>query len=128
GELSELELAQLDVHLATCAQCAEYAVLIAGATQQLRSAALEQPSEPFFVPGLRRRLRVIPAAAAAAVVVGVAASSFALGGALGSHGPRSQPVATTTAIPRVSSVAQLPLVRPGQQPAVVRITSKIIAV
>src|SRR4051812_26937162 len=79
GELSEHELAQLDSHLAACAECAEYTVLIAATAGQLRAAELEQPAETIFVAGRRRRLRVIPAAAAAAVVVGVAASSFALG-------------------------------------------------
>jgi predicted anti-sigma-YlaC factor YlaD len=131
GELSELELAQLDVHLAGCLDCAEYAALIEATTVQLRSAELVQPEEPILVPRLRRRLRLVPAAAAAAVVAGVAASSFALGGALGSHGPQSRPSATTTqtALPTGGdSVAQVPLVRPGEMPAAVRISSKVIAV
>jgi anti-sigma factor RsiW len=129
GELSELELAQLDVHLAGCLDCAEYAVLIEGTTAQLRAAELIQPEEPILLPRLRRRLRVVPAAAAAAVIAGVAASSFALGGALGSHTPQSRPSATTTQT-SVSgdSVAQVPLVRPGEMPAAVRISSKVIAV
>ena len=73
----------------------------------------------------------MPAAAAAAVIAGVAASSFALGGALGSHTPQSRPSATTTqaTLPKGgSSVAQVPLVRPGEMPAAVRISSKVIAV
>ena len=130
GELSELELAQLDVHLAGCLECSEYAVLIEATTAQLRAAELVRPEEPILVPHLRRRLRIMPAAAAAAVIAGVAASSFALGGALGSHGPQSRPSATTTetALPRGGSVAQVPLVRPGEMPAAVRISSKVIAV
>ena len=131
GELSELELAQLDIHLAGCLDCAEYAVVIEATTAQLRAAELMQPEEPIVLPRLRRRLRVVPVAAAAAVIAGVAASSFALGGALGSHGAQSRHVATTTqtAIPRSgSSVAQIPLVRPGEMPAAVRISSKVIAV
>jgi predicted anti-sigma-YlaC factor YlaD len=128
-ELSELELAQLDVHLAGCLDCAEYAALIAATTVQLRSAELSRPEEPFLVPRLRRRLRIMPAAAAAAVIVGVAASSFALGGALGSHSPQRRPSATTSqTVPRGDSVAQVPLVRPGEMPAAVRISSKVIAV
>lgn len=131
GELSELELAQLDIHLAGCLDCAEYGALIEASTVQLRSAELLQPEEPITVPRLRRRLRIVPAAAAAAVIAGVAASSFALGGALGSHAPQGRHVATTTqtTIPNGgSSVAQVPLVRPGEMPAAVRISSKVIAV
>lgn len=128
-ELSELELAQLDVHLAGCLDCAEYAVLIAATTVQLRAADLVQPGEPILVPRFRRRVRIVPAAAAAAVIAAVAASSFALGGALGSHGPQSRPSATTQTQPAsASSVAQIPLVRPGEMPAAVLISSKVIAV
>jgi len=131
GELSEHELAQLDAHLAACLDCAEYAALFEATTVQLRAAELIQPEEPILMPRLRRRLRIMPAAAAAAVVVGVAASSFALGGAFGSHSPQSRPSATTTqaSLPKGDSpVAQVPLVRPGEMPAEVRISSKVIAV
>ena len=130
GELSELELAQLDVHLAGCLDCNDYAALIAATTVRLRAAELVQPDEPILVPHLRRTLRFVPAAAAAAVVAAVAASSFALGGALGSHSPQSRPSATTqVTLPTTgSSVAQVPLVRPGEMPAAVRISSKVIAV
>lgn len=129
GELSELELAQLDMHLAGCLDCAEYAALITSTTAQLRAADLVQPEEPILVPRLRRRLTLVPAAAAAAVIAGVAVSSFALGGALGSHSPQNRPSATTTqTLPRSGSVAQVPLVRPGEMPAAVRISSKVIAV
>ena len=129
GELSELELAQLEIHLAGCLDCADYAALIKATTVQLREADLVQPLEPILVPRVRRRLRIVPAAAAAAVIAGVAASSFALGGALGSHGSQSRPSATTSqTVPRGDSVAQVPLVRPGEMPAAVRISSKVIAV
>lgn len=129
GELSELELAQLDVHVAGCLDCAEYAALITATTIQLRAADLVQPEEPILVPRLRRRLRIVPAAAAAAVVAAVAASSFVLGGAIGSNSPQSRPSATTQSQSVSGSpVAQVPLVRPGEMPAAVRISSKVIAV
>lgn len=129
GELSEHELVQLDAHLADCADCSEFAAVIEAATGQLRRAEPVQPDEPIVLPRLRRRARIVPAAAAAVVIVGVAASSFALGGALGSHGSPARRTATTIpALSRVGSLAQLPIVRPGQMPAVTRITGKIIAV
>lgn len=129
GELSELELVQLDAHLADCPECAEYAVAIEVQTAELRLAEPVQPLEPILVPRLRRRPRLVPAAAAAAVIVGIAASSFALGGALGSHSSPPRRTATTNPmIAQGGSLAQLPLVRPGQLPAVTRITGKIIAV
>ncbi len=129
GELSELELAHHDMHLAGCLDCAEYARLIAATTAQLRAADVVQPEEPILVPRLRRQLRIVPAAAAAVVIAGIAASSFALGGALGSHSPQSRPSATTTqTLPRSGSVAQVPLVRPGEMPTAVRISSKVVAV
>lgn len=132
GELSELELVQLDSHLAGCAACAEYAELIAATALELRAAALEQPSEPIAIPRIRRRPRLVPAAAAAAVVAGIAASSFALGGALGSHANRSTasllPIAAVTNPAPVRPTAELPVVEPREQPAEIYITSRVIAV
>lgn len=132
GELSELELVQLDAHLGRCAACAEYAQLIAATTAELRAAALERPAEPVELPRAGRRLRLVPAAAAAAVVAAVAASSFALGGALGSHSNAGRPTAGaaaagSTAPAALRPLAELPLVDP-QQPAEVYITSRVIAV
>jgi anti-sigma factor RsiW len=131
GELSELELLQLDVHLGRCPACAEYAQLIAATALELRAAALEQPAEPILLPSRGRRLRLVPAAAAAAVAAAVAASSFALGGALGSHSHRAAalpPNAAASNPAPVKPTAELPLVDPQEQPAEVYITSRVIAV
>jgi len=132
GELSELELAQLENHLGECAACAEYAQLITVTALELRAAALEQPSEPIAIPNLRRRVRLVPAAAAAAVVAGIAASSFALGGALGSHSQAhrlSLPVNAAASSPAaIRPTAELPVVDPEDQTAEVYITSRVIAV
>jgi anti-sigma factor RsiW len=74
GELSEIERALLRVHVAGCASCAEHVRAVAGATVQLRFAALEQPElAPFAVPrGSRVSLRTVQAVAAAAAVAGAA--------------------------------------------------------
>jgi predicted anti-sigma-YlaC factor YlaD len=127
GELSELEAVQLDGHLGRCAACAEYAQLIAATAGRLRAAALERPAEPIEIPRLRRRLRLVPAAAAAAVVAAVAASSFVLGSAVGSGSSHGHHAAATTAA-TYEEFARLPLVPPGEQPAEVYITNRVIAV
>lgn len=130
GELSELELVQLDNHLGRCPACEEYAQLIAATTAELRGAALERPAEPVEIPRLRRRVRLVPAAAAAAVVAAIAASSFALGGALGSHAhrPSLPPNAAASNPAPIRPTAELPLVDPQDQPSEVYITSRVIAV
>jgi anti-sigma factor RsiW len=126
GELSELEIVRLDAHLGRCAACAEYAQLIAATALELRAAALVQPSEPISIPRLRRRIRIVPAAAAAAAIAGIVASSFALGSAIGSQSPHRAPAAATTTRP--AEYARLPLLPPGEQTPEVYITSRVIAV
>ena len=80
GELAELEEAQLEAHLRSCAECRAYASGIEVITRGLRAAPLEEPALPAFVPQWHRRTGLVPAAAAAAIVVAVAGSSFAIGG------------------------------------------------
>jgi predicted anti-sigma-YlaC factor YlaD len=128
GELSELEVVQLDGHLGQCAACAEYAQLIAATTAELRAAALEQPSEPVELPRRRRRPRLVPAAAAAAVVAAVAASSFVLGSAVGSGSSHQGHNAAARKAPAYEEFARLPLIPPGEMPPEVHITSRVIAV
>jgi predicted anti-sigma-YlaC factor YlaD len=85
GELSELEDVELGRHLATCASCRAYESDVEALSGVLRTAALEQPDFPIFLPR-RRRLtlaRVQVAAAAAAMLAIVAGSS--LRGGLGGH-------------------------------------------
>lgn len=89
GELSELEAALLDAHLARCTDCAEYASGSEAAIAALRRAPLE-PAKPVVVhvdrPG-RRAAAFITAAA----LVGAAAILGALGD--GSHSTSGSPVA-----------------------------------
>jgi predicted anti-sigma-YlaC factor YlaD len=97
-ELSELENARLDAHLRGCAECLAYAEEIGAIAVRLRAAALERPAERIVLPRRRvfsgARLQAAVAAAAVAVVAGVAGSSFTLGHFLG---VRSSPVETSTA-------------------------------
>jgi Putative zinc-finger len=77
-ELSELESALLEAHLAGCDACREFADDTESATRELRAAPLERLAHPIWLPTPRRRayLRGLQTAAAgavaaAAVVAGV---------------------------------------------------------
>jgi predicted anti-sigma-YlaC factor YlaD len=86
-ELTELEVARLDVHLRRCPACREFAAASAAITAQLRRAPFERPAARTFEP--RRRTRVsglrLQAAAAAAIVV-AATGSLMLGRMVGGGG------------------------------------------
>ncbi len=87
GELSELEQALFDAHLARCVGCAAYARDVARTTEAIRSAAPQRLPEPIVLP-LRRRRAGIPARAlqvstAAAAVVAAAVGLGTLFGSLG---------------------------------------------
>ena len=77
GELVELQAAQLEAHLRACPDCQAYAVGIAASTGLLRAAALGQPSVPMFtpMPQRRRRIGLLPAVAAAAIMIAAAATA-----------------------------------------------------
>jgi ferric-dicitrate binding protein FerR (iron transport regulator) len=82
GELSELERALLDAHLARCQDCVGFAKEVGAATRELRAAELERPARPIAVPGRRRSRRpmYVPAAAAAmALAVGLGVLVESLG-------------------------------------------------
>jgi anti-sigma factor RsiW len=76
-ELSQLEGALLDGHLARCPDCATYAAEVTGVTDQLRSAPAQPLAQPIAVRRRRRmpvRLANVSAAAALlAVAAGVGA-------------------------------------------------------
>jgi predicted anti-sigma-YlaC factor YlaD len=70
GELSQLERLLLDAHLASCADCREFAACVDATTGMLRAAELETLAEPVRLPAPRYRVGrlVAPLAAAAAVL------------------------------------------------------------
>ena len=88
GELSQLESARLQAHLAGCAGCREFAATAGASSRLLQSAPLEELQFPVVLPSRRRlaaarKLQVAAAAAALTVTVGL---SVALGTL--SSGPR----------------------------------------
>jgi anti-sigma factor RsiW len=70
-ELSRIERALVERHVAACADCAAFAVRVDAFTSALRAAPLERLDQPIALP-VRRRLQVrsVQVAAAAAVAVG----------------------------------------------------------
>jgi predicted anti-sigma-YlaC factor YlaD len=92
GEISELEAALLDAHLARCPDCAAYALGSSAATAALRAAPLELV-EPVAISTQRPGRHAFPLVAAAALV-GVAALLGALGD--GSRSNAGSPVAART--------------------------------
>src|SRR3954449_5655027 len=75
GELSELEAALLDAHLARCAGCSAFATAGANIAAALRALEPEPFEAKVEIPFVRRahRIRALHAAAAAALVVAAAA-------------------------------------------------------
>jgi predicted anti-sigma-YlaC factor YlaD len=84
GELSELDAARLETHLATCSGCSAYAATAASASRLVRETPLEQPGFRIVVPGRRlavaRQLQAAAAAAAVAVTVGLSVAVGTIGG------------------------------------------------
>jgi predicted anti-sigma-YlaC factor YlaD len=98
GELSELDDARLQAHLAGCASCSAFAATSQATSRLVRETPLEQPSFPIVVPGRRlavaRKLQVAAAAAALAVTIGL---SVAVATISGPSASRSSHRATQTA-------------------------------
>jgi predicted anti-sigma-YlaC factor YlaD len=98
GELSELESALLDTHLARCEACREVAAGFATSTAALRAQHLVAP-KPVFVDMPRSGRRPLVAVAAAAVVV-----LAALAGGLLNGGTARQAATPPHAVAVVASV------------------------
>jgi anti-sigma factor RsiW len=70
GEVSEVEQATADAHLAECADCRAYAATLAETSRMLQATPLEELSFPIVLPSHRLRLaRTMQLGAAAAAVV-----------------------------------------------------------
>jgi predicted anti-sigma-YlaC factor YlaD len=80
GEVSEVERATLDVHLAACADCRAYSAGLAETSRLLRTTPLEELSFPIALPSHRLRLaRTVQLGAAAAAVAASVLISITVG-------------------------------------------------
>jgi predicted anti-sigma-YlaC factor YlaD len=79
-QLSELEVAVMENHLARCAACRSFAEELEGVTETLRGADLVEPPIRFEVPHQPSRVGVTRAGAAAAAAVLVAVALGAVAG------------------------------------------------
>jgi hypothetical protein len=91
GELSELERALLDAHVARCEPCGIFIREVGAATRGLRAAELTLPAHPVAIPSRRRVVRPVHVSAAAAIVA-LAVGLGALAASFGSAGSRVSPV------------------------------------
>jgi predicted anti-sigma-YlaC factor YlaD len=93
GELSQLETAALQAHLAVCASCRTFADSAGATSSLLQATPLEELEFPVVVPGRRlvaaRKLQVAAAAAALVVTVGLSAAVGTLSSTSSSHAVRS---------------------------------------
>jgi hypothetical protein len=100
GELSELEGALLDAHLARCADCAAFAAGATASTAWLRDADLERPAPiRIAVPRQPRRAAAGLVAAAALMAIGLVAGFV--------HGTGSTAGRSTALRPAVSVVSSM---------------------
>ena len=114
GELSQLEDAHLDAHLAKCASCQTFGAEIGATARMIRTAPLEEPSFQIVIPGRNRiARRSLQVAAAAAVIVAAGVGSLDLANREAQRS--TAPVFPTHAVPQVSDALEVDRTRlPGQ--------------
>jgi anti-sigma factor RsiW len=106
GELSQLEDAHLDTHVATCASCQAFGAELGAATRIIRAAPLEELSIPISIPAPRRiARRAFQAAAAAAVVLAAGIGSIDLANREAERA--TAPGFPTRAVPQVNDALEL---------------------
>ena len=80
SEVSEVERATADAHLAACGECRAYAASLAETSRLLRTTPLEELSFPIVLPSRRLRLaRTMQLGAAAAAVAATVLLSVTVG-------------------------------------------------
>jgi len=93
GELSELERAGLDAHLAWCPSCRAFAASAGETSRLLHAAPLQELDFPVVIPARRiaaaHKLQVAAAAAALVVTVGLSAALGTIGTASRGHAAAS---------------------------------------
>ncbi|TML09668.1 MAG: zf-HC2 domain-containing protein [Actinobacteria bacterium] len=118
GELSQLDSARLESHLAHCPQCRALKTELAGLTLALRTAPLEQLERPISLPRrMRWSLRPLQVGAAAAAIA-IAAGLAGLSGTVRGHAPAQPRFVSGTSGPADSLNALRTLRRPGLIPQV----------
>lgn len=106
AELSELESALLDSHLARCASCRDYAESVAGSTRLLRAQALVVPQQ-VALPRRRGVGRGMIAAATAALAIVAAALGGLVGGSVGTATTSTAAVRNVAVVSTVETADQL---------------------
>jgi negative regulator of sigma E activity len=106
GELSQLEAAHLDAHLARCASCRAFGAALCAVTRVLRTTPLEEPSFPIAIPGRNRATRrAFQVTAAAAVVLAAGIGSLDLANRESQRS--ATPAFPSRAVPQVNDALEL---------------------
>jgi predicted anti-sigma-YlaC factor YlaD len=117
-EISELEEALLDAHLARCACCSAFAEETGRVAAALRSVAQERPEAPVVIsiPRRRRRVRVLGTAVACTLALAAALAGSLVGVADHASTPTVQATKRTAMIASAEPAIELRVLRrPGLQ-------------
>jgi predicted anti-sigma-YlaC factor YlaD len=117
GEISELEEALLDAHLARCARCSAFAEETSGVAAALRSVAPVRPEAPVVIAiPRRRRAGLLGTAVACALALAAALAGSLVGVADHASTPTVQATKRTAMIASAEPAIELRVLRrPGLQ-------------